>query len=111
MRIFAHIVSVTTLLLLSGCSGHQQKFRIEDEKKRCEAQGWTYLETFGRPAQDTVMVFDGSFDTAREATAFARTDGMLTKRAYTQTNSIYLVVSMQRPNGDAFALVFTKPKS
>jgi len=108
---FAHIISVAALaLILSGCGGHQETFGISDEKKRWEAQGWTYFETFGRPAEDTVLVFDGNADTANRVTAFARTDGILTNRVYAQSNSIYLVVAMQRPNGDTFSLVFTKPK-
>ena len=96
--------------MLFGCSSRQQTFGVEDEKKRWTAEGWTYLETFGRPAEDTVMVAHMSSATAREITAFARTDGVATNQVYAQTQSLYLVVSMQRPTGDAFALVFTKPK-
>jgi hypothetical protein len=109
MRSFAHIVSVTVLLLLASCSARQETFGVGDEKKRWEAEGWTYFETFGRPREDTVMVFNGSSD-AREITAFARTDGVLTNQVFPQTNNIYLVVAMQRPNGDYFSLVFSKPK-
>jgi hypothetical protein len=109
MRLFAHIVSIAGLLFLVGC-GRQQTFGVEDEKKRWEADGWTYHETFGRPTEDSVVVFNASSDTAQQTSAFARTDGTLTNRVYMQTNSIYLVVTMERTNGDQFALVFTKPK-
>src|SRR5215472_8659994 len=98
MRLSAYIVSIAALLLLSGCSSSgQQTFSVEAEKKRWEAQGWAYSETFGRPAEDTVMVFNGDADTAQRVTAYARTDGVLTNRVYTQTTNSYLIVAMQRP--------------
>lgn len=110
MRLFTPILSlVGALLILSVCAGRAQKFGVSDERKRWEAEGWTYLQTFGRPAEDTIMVFNASADWAPEATAFALTDGVLTNRVFPQTNKIYLVVCMQRPNGDYFSLVFTKP--
>jgi hypothetical protein len=119
MRLFTPILPlVGALLILSVCAGRAQKFGVSDERKRCEAEGWTYLQTFGRPAEDTIMVFNTSVltdlgpdyvDTAPEATAFACTDGVLTNRVFPQTNKTYLVVCMQRPNGDYFSLVFTKP--
>jgi hypothetical protein len=119
MRLFTPVLSlVGALLILSVCAGRAQKFGVSDERKRCEAEGWTYLQTFGRPAEDTIMVFNTSVlndlgpeyvDTAPEATAFACTDGVLTNRVFPQANKTYLVVCMQRPNGDYFSLVFTKP--
>jgi hypothetical protein len=110
MRLLGQLVWVVVLLGLLGCSSRQQTSGVEDQKKQWVAEGWSYLETFGRPAEDAVMVAYSSSATARKTTAFARTDGVATNHAYTQTQSLYLVVSIQRPGGDAFALVFTKPK-
>lgn len=110
MKLLVHCVSIAAFLLLLSCGQRQQTFGVDDEKKRWTAEGWTYFETLGVSAEDTVMVTHMSGKTAREVTAFARIDGILTNRVYAQTQSLYLVVAMQRPTGDYFALVFTKPK-
>jgi hypothetical protein len=111
MRFLSHFVLISAVLVLLGCGSNQKAASVvESEKSRWTAEGWSYLETFGRPSDDAVAASHMSSGTARQITAFARTDGAATNRIYAQTQSLYLVVSMQRPTGDAFALVFSKPK-
>jgi hypothetical protein len=109
IRVFIQIVAILFLATPFGCSRHQT-FRVDDEKKRWTSEGWNYLETFGNASDDTVMVANSSSATARDIAAFARVDGVATNKTYEQTDKLYLVVSMQRQSGDAFALIFTKQK-
>ena len=111
MRFLTHFISISAFIVLLGCGSDQRAASvIEEESNRWTTEGWSYLETFGRPSDDAVAASHMSSGTARQITAFARTDGVTTNQIYAQTQSLYLVVSMQRPTGDAFALVFTKPK-
>jgi PBP1b-binding outer membrane lipoprotein LpoB len=96
-------------MLLAGCS-NQQASTVESEKQKWSREGWKYFETFGAPANDAVDVSQMSSTTARSVTAFASVSGVSTNHIYHQTNALYLVVTMQRPSGDTFALVFEKPK-
>src|SRR5688572_20865930 len=105
MRSVVFLILGFVLLISFGCGSRQQTFGVEDEKKRWVAEGWTYHETLGRAAEDTIMVGNFSSESDREIKAFARTDGIQTNKVYTQTQSLYLVVSMLRSNGDAFALI------
>ncbi len=97
------------MLFSQGC-GSRQNFSVASEKQKWAAEGWTYVETFGTPADDAVLVTNLSSTTAKAISAFASTQGKSTSKEYTQDNAFYLVVSMQRPSGEAFALVFTKPR-
>ena len=101
------------MVFVIGCSRTEQPSMtsgLENEKQRWTVQGWSYVETFGVSSRDAVYASHMSSPTARSLTAFASAGGVRTNQVYPQTNALYLVVSMQRPSGDTFALVFTKAK-
>jgi hypothetical protein len=105
------IILLSGLLLCGltfGCSRHLSA--IEGQKHQWTQEGWNYFETFGKPADDAVYTAQMDSSTARSVSAFASSGGVSTNRIYEQTNQLYLVVTMQRPNGDTFALVFERPK-
>jgi hypothetical protein len=103
------LILVFAEMLLAGCS-NQQASTIENEKQRRSQEGWKNFETVGTPADDAIYVSQMSSTTARSVAAFASVRGVSTNHFYQQTNALYLVVTMQRPSGDTFALVFEKPK-
>jgi hypothetical protein len=106
-----NILSILVIaeMLLAGCS-NQQASTIENEKQRWTREGWKYFETFGAPANDAVYMSQMSSTTARSVAAFVSVSGVSTNHIYQQTNTLYLVVTMQRQSGDTFALIFEKPK-
>jgi hypothetical protein len=89
---------------------------IEAVQKSYAAQGWEFLEFFGVATPDAIPAALFFSDTAPTITATAFTDGIETKKAYSQNRLSYLTVTMQRPtsphgeDGDRFDLVFTRPK-
>jgi hypothetical protein len=104
---------VLVLLLAFGCGRKPQSpaaSGTEQEKQRWIAQGWSYVEAFGTPSDDATYASHMSSPTARSVTAFASAAGGRTNKVYEQTSTLYLVVTMQRPSGDTFTLVFSKPK-
>jgi len=104
---------LAAMLSVVACDRSQQASTtssFEAEKRRWTVEGWSYVETIGTPANDATYITHISSETARSVTAFASAGGVRTNKVYAQTNALYLVVSMQRPSGDAFALVFTRPK-
>lgn len=101
------------MLFAFGCGRSPQPVAAsgpETEKQRWTAEGWSFVETFGSAADDAVYITHMSSPTARSVTAYASAAGEQTNQVYQQTNALYLVVSMQRPSGDTFALVFSKTK-
>ena len=106
---FRQSVAILLTVAFIGCTSHT-KFRVDDEMALWKSKGWTYLETFGDASNDVVMVSNFSSDNAKKVTAFARISGVATNKVYEQTDTLYLVVSVQEKSGDAFALIFTKPK-
>ena len=93
-----------------GCGGSTKLSVIEREKEKWEEEGWTFLETFGRECSNPIVVVDTSSQTALEFTAFSRSDEKTESKIYSQSESLFLVVSMQCHSGDQFSLVFTKTK-
>lgn len=94
---------------MPGCGKGPQTSAVEAEKEIRAQQGWTFLETFGQSNADAEMAAYMDSKTADKLTAFASTNGIQASRDYVQTDKLYLVVSMQRTNGDGFSLIFTKP--
>jgi|SRR5579862_403743 len=94
-----------------------RKMSVGAAMKRLYAtQGWRFLEVVGRFATDALPAAHFSSPTARTITAVACTQGVQTSKAYTQRNTLFLTVTMQRPinkrcEGDRFVLVFSKPKN
>ena len=107
---FVYPIKQTIIFLGRVVSDTDRFAGLEAEKERWTGQGWSYVETFGASAADATYASHMSSPTARLLTAFASDSGVRTNKIYAQTNGLYLVVSMQRPSGDTFALVFTKPK-
>jgi hypothetical protein len=106
-------ILLLALLSVVGCNRAPHStaaLGLEQEKQRWTSQGWSFTETFGSGSADGAYVSHMSSPTARSVTAFASASGTRTSKVYQQTNALYLVVSMLRPSGDTFALVFTKPK-
>jgi hypothetical protein len=113
MSIRQALILLIALLSVVGCNRAPQSptaSGLEQEKQRWTGEGWNLVETFGSGSADAVYVTHMSSPTARSVTAFASAAGERTNKVYQQTSALYLVVSMQRPSGDTFALVFTKPK-
>lgn len=110
-RFLILILLLATACFMPGCGKGPQTSDVQAEKEIWRQQGWTYLETFGRPDDDAVEITFMTSDTADKITAFACTNNVQVSRDYVQTNRIYLVASMGQTNGDTFSLVFTKPKS
>jgi hypothetical protein len=111
-----YILCLAATLFL-GCNPSTQSeqsvkpiHNIESEKQRWTAEGWSFLETFGDISTDGLYLGHMSSSTAQSITAFASHNGTRSEKAYAQTNALFLVVSMEKPSGDTFALIFTKPK-
>jgi len=113
MRILFIPSLLLLILSLSGCGNDPQApavTNLEKERDRWAAEGWAFVETFGPATENAAYAFHLSSETAKSITAIASTSGVRTNKIYHQTNAVYLLVSMQDPSGDTFALVFSKPK-
>ena len=96
-------------LFLSACDS-QKGTTVAVEKKRWTDQGWTYVETVGTATDDARFSAHMNAHTASSMSAFAVTDGKQSEKKFPQNQMQYLVVTMVRPSGDQYALVFAKPK-
>ena len=83
-------------------------------KRAYAALGWRFHEVVGRLASDALPVAPFSSPRARTILATAQTSGEPIKKSYSQNDTVFLIVKMQRPTGrqgqdaDSFALVFSK---
>ncbi len=105
----AILCSLVIFFLTPGCGRHPSS-PLEKEKQRWTRDGWQYVETVGKTADDARYLAHVSSPSARAVTAFATAGGETTHRVYSQTGSLYLVVTLQRPSGETFALVFERAK-
>ena len=108
MNRFVIFLVLLFTVFVFGCSHHSSA--IEAQKQEWSQKGWKYLETFGTPADDAAYAAFVDSRTADSLTAYAYSGSTSTNHIYEQTNALYLVVTMQRPNGDTFDLIFEKPK-
>src|SRR5882724_3740992 len=108
------LISLSVICFTFGCAGHSSGVKsgvgVESEKQKWVQLGWSYVETVGAPADDAKYAYQLTSPTARTVTAFASSGNSSTSRSYDQRASLYLIVTMQRPGGDTFALVFERPK-
>jgi hypothetical protein len=108
MNRFGIFIVLLITVFVFGCSHHSST--IEAQKQEWSQEGWKYLETFGHPADDAAYSTFVDSKTADSLTAYAYSGNTSTNHIYEQTNALYLIVTMQRSNGDTFALIFEKPK-
>jgi hypothetical protein len=108
------LIALSVICFTFGCasqsSGVKSVSCVESEKQKWVQLGWRYLETVGTPAGDAKYAFQLTSPTARTVTAFASAGNSSTSRTFDQRASLCLIVTMQRPGGDTFALVFERPK-
>lgn len=111
MRTIIAIIAIG--LLLAGCSfsadDKQSEVNTSSLRAELEKEGWVYLETLGSPGPWIAETRLAS-PTARTVTAYWVENGSREQKIYTQTESLYNVVSLQKANNDVFALVFRRSR-
>jgi hypothetical protein len=99
------------ILLLIGCSrGVTADAGIEAAKKKWQAAGWIFHEEFGTAVAGAEEVSSMSSTTARSVSAFSFDGAERKQKEYSQSEHLYLVVTMADNSGKTYALVFRKEK-
>jgi hypothetical protein len=102
---------VFAIFLLLGCSRSvASDTGIDAAKKKWQAAGWVFHETFGTAVAGAEEVSFMSSATARSVSAFSFDGAERRQKEYLQSDQFYLVVTMADSSGKTYALVFRKEK-
>jgi hypothetical protein len=114
------LLILTVAALLVGCGReasptasskiHKNGQADEIEKKRWQAEGWSYVETFGVTTDGAESMSFLKSDNARSITAVAFDGMQRTKKVFPQEEHLYLVVTMGKAD-KTYALVFRRGKA
>jgi hypothetical protein len=114
------LLILTVAVLLVGCGResnptasdkvHKNGQADEIEKKRWQAEGWSYVETVGVPTDGAESMSFLKSDNARSISAVAFDGMQRTKKVFPQEEHLYLVVTMGKAD-KTYALVFRRGKA
>lgn len=109
--VYQAIVGIVLLLTLNACSGKKTTSAFDIEKLNAEmkAEGWSHHEILGTLGESIAETRLES-ETGRSITAFWVANGKRNEKVYQQTNFNFVVISVQKSDGDTFAVVFNKAR-
>lgn len=108
---FECLISLVCLAIATSCSNRTElgAYDLNALTTEMATDGWRYLETHGEEGK-AAGEFRAQAATARTIAANWMTNGKREEKVYTQSNDLFLIVSIVKGNGDVFAIVYTKPK-
>lgn len=107
---FLRLFCAAQLVFLLSCSDAKNSgaFDLNAANQEMAQSGWNYFETHGEIGKPAGEVRSQSETGSIAANWMIH--GKRYKKFYAQTNSLFLIVSCVKADGDSFAVVYTKPR-